>query len=113
MITTHPRLNRTHHDHHPQGGGDPGWCVHIRHDAGERVTVFVRCGPHSLTRTAPWHRVPAMAGELSRTLHRDAERMRNKRPRVSEQLSRIAMNVEGLVEKCMDCNKVIAVCREV
>jgi len=100
MITTHPTPNRTHIDHHPQGGGDPGWCIHIRHDQGERVTVFVRCGPHQLTRTARWERVPAMAHTLHLLLHRMADRDRLKRPKVADQLSRMAMGIEGIVTGC-------------
>ena len=99
MITTHPAPNRTHIDHLPQGGGDPGWCIHVKHDAGERVTVFIRCGPHSLTRTARWDRVPAMAHTLRLLLHRMADRDR-LRPRVSAQLSRIALNIEKIVNGC-------------
>ena len=100
MITTHPAKNRTHIDHLPQGGGDPGWCIHVKHDPGERVTVFVRCGPHSLTKTARWERVPAMAHTLHLMLHRMADRDRLRRPRVSEQLSRMAMGIKEIVMGC-------------
>jgi hypothetical protein len=100
MITTHPAKNRTHNDHPSQQGGDPGWCNHVKHDQGERVTVFVRCGPHELTRTARWERVPAMARTLHLLLHRLADRDRHKRPRVSEQLSRMGMGIEEIVKGC-------------
>lgn len=101
MTPTHPRPNRTHYDHPSQGGGDPGWCIHIRHDEGERVTVRVQCGVHDLTRTARWERTPAMAHSLRLTLHRMADRDRHRRPRVSEQLSRLALNIEDLVKAAM------------
>lgn len=101
MTPTHPAPNRTHYDHPSEGGGDPGWCVHIRHDEGERATVFIRCGVHRLTRTARWHRVPDMAQSLRLELHRMADRDRHRRPRVSEQLGRIALNIEGLVKATM------------
>jgi hypothetical protein len=107
MITTHPTPNRTHHDHPSQFGGDPGWCVHIRHDAGERVTVFVRCGVHRVTKTARWERVPAMAHTLHLMLHRMADRDRLNRPKVAGQLSRLAMGIGGMVESTMSVNKVI------